>query len=121
MKNIELHYAMGNLLPTRYGWATKDPLLLEYHDREWGVQVHNDRKHFEFLILEGAQAGLNWLTILKKRQNYRKAFNSFNPGKVAKYSRGDLKRRGFKFVGSKNLLRLHAGRWNCKRSYGRLL
>jgi DNA-3-methyladenine glycosylase I len=67
-------------------------LLLKYHDNEWGVPVHNDRRHFEFLILEGAQAGLSWLTILKKRQSYRKAFNSFNPVEVAKYSRTDVKR-----------------------------
>ncbi len=73
-------------------WAMNDPLLLEYHDKEWGVQAHNDRKHFEFLILEGAQAGLSWLTILKKRHNYRRAFNSFNPAKVAEYSRADIKR-----------------------------
>ena len=69
-----------------------DPLLQEYHDKEWGVQVHNDRKHFEFLILEGAQAGLSWLTILKKRQKYRKAFSSFNPVKVAKFSPVEIKR-----------------------------
>lgn len=58
-------------------WATTDPLLLSYHDAEWGVPAHDDRKHFEFLILEGAQAGLSWLTILKKREGYRKAFSGF--------------------------------------------
>jgi DNA-3-methyladenine glycosylase I len=66
-------------------WSTKDPLLLEYHDREWGVPVHDDHKLFEFLILEGFQAGLSWLTILRKRENFRKAFSNFDFNKVAKY------------------------------------
>ena len=60
--------------------------MLEYHDREWGVPVHNDRKHFEFLVLEGAQAGLSWTIILKKREGYRRAFDEFNPEKVARFS-----------------------------------
>ena len=61
--------------------------MIEYHDREWGVPVHDDRTLFEFLILEGAQAGLSWETILKKRENYRKAFDGFDAGKIAKYGR----------------------------------
>jgi DNA-3-methyladenine glycosylase I len=61
-------------------------LLLEYHDREWGVPVHSDRKHFEVLVLSGAQAGLNWSLVLKKREGYRRAFDKFNPEKVARYS-----------------------------------
>ncbi len=73
-------------------WATGDPLLAEYHDQEWGIPVHDDVKLFEFLILEGAQAGLNWLTVLKKRRNYREAFDLFNPEEIAQYSRGDVKR-----------------------------
>ena len=60
--------------------------MLEYHDREWGVPVHDDRRHFEFLILEGAQAGLSWSTILKKREGYRRAFSEFDPAKVARYT-----------------------------------
>ena len=64
----------------------KNPLAIEYHDREWGVPVRDDRKLFEFLILEGAQAGLSWDTILAKRENYRKAFDGFDPEKIAKYS-----------------------------------
>jgi DNA-3-methyladenine glycosylase I len=60
--------------------------MLEYHDREWGVPVHDDRKHFEFLILEGAQAGLSWSTVLKKREAYRKAFDHFDPAKVARFT-----------------------------------
>jgi DNA-3-methyladenine glycosylase I len=70
--------------PARCQWA-KTPLSIEYHDREWGVPVHNDRTLFEFLILEGAQAGLSWETILRKRENYRRAFDNFDPRKVAKY------------------------------------
>jgi len=60
--------------------------MLRYHDQEWGVAVHDDRKHFEFLILEGAQAGLSWSTVLKKREGYRRAFSEFDPGKVARYT-----------------------------------
>jgi len=65
-------------------WA-KTPLSIAYHDEEWGVPLHHDHRLFEFLILEGAQAGLSWETILRKRDNYRKAFDRFNPAKVAKY------------------------------------
>ena len=71
----------------RCEWARNTALFYQaYHDREWGVPVHSDRKLFEFLILEGAQAGLSWSTILKKRANYRKAYDNFNPRKVARYS-----------------------------------
>ncbi|MBP9722646.1 MAG: DNA-3-methyladenine glycosylase I [Gammaproteobacteria bacterium] len=70
---------------TRCAWVTNDPLYINYHDQEWGVPVYDDRLLFEFLILEGAQAGLNWLTILKKRDNYRKCFDDFEAGKIAKY------------------------------------
>ena len=76
---------MNDTLLQRCGWATSDPLYIEYHDREWGIPVHNDRKLFEMLILEGAQAGLSWITILKKRENYRKAFDNFDPKKIAGY------------------------------------
>jgi len=71
----------------RCPWAGSDPLMVQYHDREWGVPVHDDRKLFELLTLEGAQAGLSWSTILKKRQNYRKAFDRFNPQTIARYDR----------------------------------
>ncbi len=70
---------------TRCNWATNDPLYIKYHDEEWGAPVHDDRLLFEFLILEGAQAGLSWITILKKRENYRKAFDNFNAKKIAIY------------------------------------
>jgi len=69
----------------RCPWAT-DELSVAYHDHEWGVPLHNDRMLFEFLILEGAQAGLSWITILKKRENYRRAFDNFDPQLVAKYT-----------------------------------
>lgn len=69
----------------RCDWCTTDALYMRYHDEEWGVPVHDDRKHFEFLVLESAQAGLNWYTILKKRENYRKAYDGFDPETVARY------------------------------------
>lgn len=69
----------------RCGWVNQDPLYIEYHDMEWGVPVYDDRLLFEFLNLEGAQAGLSWYTILKKRENYRKAFDHFDPDKIAAY------------------------------------
>jgi DNA-3-methyladenine glycosylase I len=72
----------------RCGWSSLDnPLYRDYHDKEWGVPVHDDRVLFEFLVLEGAQAGLSWWTILRKRESYRKAFDSFEPGRVAGYDR----------------------------------
>lgn len=75
----------------RCPWATVEPSIA-YHDEEWGVPLHDDRKLFEFLILEGAQAGLSWITILKKRANYRKAFDGFRAEKVARYGARDVKR-----------------------------
>jgi len=69
----------------RCGWAGSDPIYVGYHDREWGVPVRDDRRLFEFLVLEGAQAGLSWITILRKRDAYRAAFDDFDPEKVARY------------------------------------
>ncbi len=69
----------------RCPWCGTDELYVRYHDLEWGVPVHDDQKHFEFLVLEGAQAGLSWLTVLRKRENYRLAFDGFDPQKVARY------------------------------------
>lgn len=69
----------------RCGWPRDDELMLQYHDTEWGVPAHNDRKLFELLLLDNAQAGLSWRTILHKRQNYRKAFDNFDPVKIARY------------------------------------
>ncbi|MCL2186566.1 MAG: DNA-3-methyladenine glycosylase I [Treponema sp.] len=71
---------------TRCSWCTGSDLYMDYHDNEWGKPVFNDQKHFEFLVLESAQAGLSWITILKKRENYRKAYDSFDPKKVARYT-----------------------------------
>lgn len=75
-------------VPTkRCGWVSAgDALMVDYHDREWGVPVHDDRKHFEFLVLEAAQAGLSWAIVLKKREGYRRAFSEFDPHKVARYT-----------------------------------
>ena len=70
----------------RCGWPGSDPLYIEYHDTEWGVPLHDEHRHFEFLVLDGAQAGLSWLTILRKRDNYRRAFDRFDPQKVAGYT-----------------------------------
>ena len=75
-------------MKTRCGWVNpNDPTMVDYHDQEWGVPVHDDRRHFEFLVLEGAQAGLSWATILKRRDGYRRAFSNFDAEKVARYSR----------------------------------
>src|SRR3954471_18584005 len=75
----------------RCAWATTEPAIT-YHDKEWGVPVHDDRVLFEFLILEGAQAGLSWITILKKRENYRQAFDHFHAEKIARYGARDVQR-----------------------------
>ena len=77
------------IMEKRCQWA-KDDLMIKYHDTEWGIPVHDDKKLFEMLILEGAQAGLSWSTILKRRKTYQKAFANFNPDKVAKFSKKDI-------------------------------
>jgi DNA-3-methyladenine glycosylase I len=76
----------------RCDWCLADPIYIDYHDQEWGVPLHDDQKLFEFLILDGAQAGLSWLTILKKRENYRAAFDNFDIQKVAAYTEADVQR-----------------------------
>lgn len=78
----------------RCAWAEEsgNPLMISYHDREWGIPVHSDKKLFEFLILEGAQAGLTWQTVLNRREEYRKAFRNFNPNKVSMFTERDVKR-----------------------------
>src|SRR5689334_23122823 len=94
-----MHMSMAKRQPLGYpvyimprcAWATTEPAIT-YHDKEWGVPLHDDRALFEFLILEGAQAGLSWNTILKKRENHRKAFDGFHPEKVARYSDADVQR-----------------------------
>lgn len=77
-------------MKTRCEWCGSDPLYVAYHDDEWGIPVHEDRHLFEMLTLEGAQAGLSWLTILRKRENYRKAFDTFNCEKIAAYTHTDI-------------------------------
>ena len=77
---------MSSATKNRCSWVGEDPLMLQYHDREWGVPVHNDRKHFEFLVLEAAQAGLSWMIVLRKREGYRRAFDGFDPEKVARFT-----------------------------------
>ena len=100
----------------RCGWAEKGgPLDVAYHDREWGVPVHEDRVLFEFLILEGAQAGLSWSTILKKRENYRRALAGFDPRRVARFTARD-KARLLKDAGIvRNRLKIDAAVTNAQR------
>ena len=83
---------MNTAVLTRCAWVGADPLYVAYHDEEWGVPVHDDRLLFEFLVLEGAQAGLSWLTILRKREAYRKAFADFDPVTVAGFRSADVER-----------------------------
>lgn len=78
-------------MKTRCGWAGTDPLYRDYHDKEWGIPVHDDRKWFELITLDGAQAGLSWITILRKRENYRKAYDNFDYQKVAGYDENKIK------------------------------
>ncbi len=76
----------------RCGWVSQDPLYIEYHDKEWGVAEKNPRKLFEMICLEGQQAGLSWITVLKKRENYRRAFHQFDPVRVAAMDEEDIER-----------------------------
>ncbi len=80
------------IAPRKRCWGEEDVLLARYHDREWGAPLHDDRKLFEFLILEGMQAGLSWMTILRKRENFRRAFAGFDPEKVALFGQEDIER-----------------------------
>ena len=99
----------------RCAWCGSSKLMTEYHDREWGVPLHNDKKLFEFLILEGAQAGLTWQTILNRRENYRKSFDNFDPRKISRYTKKDanslLKDSGI----IRNRLKIEATIANAKR------
>ncbi len=89
---------------TRCGWCLKDPLYIKYHDKEWGVLIKNDQKLFEFLVLESAQAGLSWLTILRKRENYRLLYSGFDVEKVARYG----SRQVTKLLGDAGIIRNRA-------------
>ncbi|HEY3493883.1 MAG TPA: DNA-3-methyladenine glycosylase I [Polyangiaceae bacterium] len=95
---------MKSATKIRCGWAGTDPIYVGYHDEEWGVPVYDDRTLFEFLVLEGAQAGLSWITILKKRDAYRRAFDRFDPKKVARYDA----RRVAKLLGDAGIVRNRA-------------
>jgi DNA-3-methyladenine glycosylase I len=99
----------------RCPWPTSDPMYIDYHDREWGTPVHDERTHFEFLVLETMQAGLSWHIILKKRENFRKAFSGFEPARVAKYDERKIKSL-LKDAGIvRNRLKIRAAVHNAKR------
>lgn len=99
----------------RCWWPGDDPLYIHYHDTEWGVPVRDDRKHFEFLCLEGQQAGLSWITVLRKRENYRRAFKDFVPEKVARMRDGTLEKLLLDAGLIRNRAKLFAVRNNARR------
>ena len=98
----------------RCQWANRSDLEQSYHDNEWGVAIHDDRSLFEFLVLEGAQAGLSWSTILQKREGYRKAFDSFNVQKIARYSEADISRLLVNSEIVRNRLKINAAITNAR-------
>ena len=100
-------------METRCAWCTSDPLYLRYHDKEWGVPVHDERRLFEMLILEGAQAGLSWLTILKRREGYRAAFDCFDAKKIARY---DAKKIAA-LMENPGIIRNHLRKLKCLRRF----
>ncbi len=99
---------------TRCKWVTEDPLYIKYHDTEWGVPVYDDQKLFEFLILEGAQAGLSWITVLKKRDNYRVAFDNFDAKKISRYTQAKVDKLLLNSGIIRNRLKIHAAIVNAK-------
>src|SRR5512136_552691 len=98
----------------RCDWAKGGELEQSYHDREWGMEIHDDRTLFEFLILEGAQAGLSWSTILRKREGYRKAFDDFDVRKISRYSENDVSRLLANSEIIRNRLKIHAAITNAR-------
>ncbi|WP_423146540.1 DNA-3-methyladenine glycosylase I [Rubrolithibacter danxiaensis] len=100
---------------TRCGWCGNDPLYMKYHDEEWGKEVHDDKVLFEFLILEAAQAGLSWITILRKRENYREAFAGFDAVKVSQFTDEDVERLLQNPGIIRNRLKIEAAITNAKR------
>ena len=98
----------------RCGWCGDDPLYVEYHDKEWGVPVRDDQTLFEFLILEGAQAGLAWITVLRKREGYRKAFANFDPQKVARFTDAKLDKLLLNPEIIRNKLKVYGARKNAR-------
>ena len=103
-------------MKTRCTWCGSDPLYVAYHDQEWGVPMHDDRRLFEFLILDGAQAGLSWLTILKKRENYRRAFHNFDAARIARYDAADVARLLADAGIVRNRLKINAAITNARAS-----
>lgn len=99
----------------RCSWCEKEEIYVEYHDKEWGVPVFDDRKQFEFIVLESAQAGLSWLTILKRRENYRKAYDDFDPVKVAQYDTEKLEELMNNAGIIRNRMKIEASINNAKR------
>lgn len=99
----------------RCGWCLKDPVYIEYHDKEWGVPIHDDRLLFEFLVLESFQAGLSWLTVLKKRENFRKAFAGFEAKKVARFDADKVEKLMQDAGIIRNRLKIEAAINNAKR------
>jgi len=106
---------MAEIVKHRCPWCGTDPLYVKYHDEEWGVQVHDDAKHFEFLVLESAQAGLSWLTVLRKRENYRKAMDGFDVKKIAKYDDKKVEELLLNPGIIRNRLKIYASINNAKR------
>jgi len=98
----------------RCAWCGDDPLYVAYHDKEWGVPVRNDHTLFEFLILEGAQAGLSWITILRKREGYRELFDNFDAGKIARYSDRKLDKLLLSPLIIRNRLKVYGARRNAR-------
>src|SRR5947208_15111055 len=112
----EARYRQARRMKTklRCWWAGDDELYCEYHDTEWGVAVHDDRKMFEMLLLEGFQAGLSWITILRKRENFRAAFHSFQPEQIAAFKKRDLDRLTLDAGIVRNRLKIEASVVNAK-------
>ncbi len=106
---------MGSTIRCDWALAGKSQIYIDYHDKEWGVPVHDDRLLFEFLILEGAQAGLSWLTVLKKRENYRKAFDGFDPNKISRYDEKKIESLLIDPGIIRNRLKIRAAVENAKR------
>ena len=99
----------------RCAWVNNDPLYIKYHDEKWGIPIYNDTKLFEYLILEGAQAGLSWITILKKRENYRKAYDNFDIRKIANYDDKKVKELMLNTGIVRNKLKIHSSIINANK------
>lgn len=102
----------------RCDWCGDDPLYVRYHDEEWGVPLRDERQMFEFLLLEGVQAGLSWITVLRKRENYRAVFDDFDPVRIASYTDAELDERLQDARIIRNRLKVHAARSNARATLG---